>query len=108
MTSTGYTVHPKCTPNLKGITATKTKVHEGICAINVDWINKHWVIRSPLSLGQKIYIEGLGIFTIEDTGKFTEKNFKFDFWNIDIYFDTYSEAKEWGIREIKVYISWDF
>ena len=104
MTSTGYTNHPSCTPNNKGITATQTKAHEGVVAINVDWIDDEWVVKSPLKLGQKIYIENVGTFSVEDTGSFTEQNFHFDYWNVDIYFDEYNEAKEWGIQRVKVFI----
>jgi len=104
MTSTGYSIHPNCTPNDEGITATQTKAHEGVVAINVDWVDDKWVIRSPLKLGQKIYIENVGPFSIEDTGYFTEKNFHFDYWNVDIYFEDYDEAKEWGIQKVKVTI----
>jgi 3D (Asp-Asp-Asp) domain-containing protein len=104
MTCTAYAIHSKCTPDNKGITAINTKVREGIVAINVDWINDEWIIKSPLSLRQKIYIEGLGYFIVEDTGYFTEEDFHFDYWNIDIYFDNYNEAVEWGIRLVKIYI----
>jgi 3D (Asp-Asp-Asp) domain-containing protein len=104
MTSTGYTIHPNCTPNLKGITATNTKVHWGVVAINVDWINAKWIIKSPLGLRHKIYIEGLGYFIVEDTGSFTESNFHFDYWNLDIYFEDYDKAKKWGIKLVKVII----
>jgi 3D (Asp-Asp-Asp) domain-containing protein len=104
MTSTAYTIHPKCTPNNKGITATGTKVHEGIVAINVDWINDEWVIKSPLKLGQKIYIENIGPFSVEDTGYFTEKDFHFDYWNLDVYREDYNAAKKWEIKRIKVIV----
>lgn len=104
MTSTAYTVHPKCTPNNKGITTTGTPVREGVVAINVDWINDEWVVKSPLKLGQKIYIENVGPFSVEDTGYFTEKDSHFDYWNVDIYFDDYNEAKEWGVQLVKVYL----
>jgi 3D (Asp-Asp-Asp) domain-containing protein len=104
MTSTAYTIHPKCTPNNKGITTTGTLVREGIVAINVDWIDEEWQVRSPLKLGQKIYIEEMGPYFVEDTGYFTEENLHFDFWNLDIYKEDYDEAKEWGIKRIKVYV----
>jgi 3D (Asp-Asp-Asp) domain-containing protein len=104
MTSTGYTVHPKCTQNNKGITSTGAPVREGVVAINVDWIDDEWVIKSPLKLRQKIYIENVGVFSVEDTGYFTEQDFHFDYWNVDIYFDDYNEAKEWGVQVVKVYL----
>ncbi|GAI81376.1 unnamed protein product, partial [marine sediment metagenome] len=50
------------------------------------------------------YIEGMGDFSVEDTGPFTEKNFHFDIWNLDIYKEDYEQAKKWGIKRIKVYV----
>ena len=107
MTSTGYSNHPKCIADKwrDGKTALNTPIREGVVAINVDLIDGEWVVKSPLELGQEIYIEGIGDFIVEDTGYFTESNFHFDYWNVDIYFDDYEEAKEWGIKKVKVYIN---
>jgi 3D (Asp-Asp-Asp) domain-containing protein len=106
MTSTAYSRHPNCiAPKWDdGLTATGTPIREGVVAINVDRIDGRWQVRSPLKLGQKIYIEGIGDFSVEDTGPFTEKNFHFDIWNLDIYKKDYKQAKEWGIKRIKVYV----
>ena len=81
-----------------------TPVREGVVAINVDWIDGKWQVRSPLKLGQKIYIKDIGYFSVEDTGYFTEKNLHFDFWNLDIYFKSYEKAEGWGIEPIEVYV----
>lgn len=107
MTSTGYSNHPNCIADKwrDGKTATNTQIREGVIAINVDLVDGEWVVKSPLELGQEIYIEGIGEFSVEDTGSFTESNFKFDYWNVDIYFEDYEEAKEWGIKKVKVYIN---
>ena len=107
MTSTGYSNHPKCIADKwrDGKTALNTPIREGVVAINVDLIDGEWVVKSPLELGQEIYIEGIGDFIVEDTGYFTESDFHFDYWNVDIYFDDYEEAKEWGIKKVKVYIN---
>lgn len=104
MTSTGYSRSCIGEKWNDGFTATMTPVKEGVVAINVDWIKGKWQVRSPLKLGQKIYIEGKGEFSVEDTGPFTEKNFHFDFWNLDIFYDKDKDAKEHGIERIKVYI----
>ncbi|MCK4447003.1 MAG: 3D domain-containing protein [Candidatus Marinimicrobia bacterium] len=106
MTATAYSNHENCIADKwrDGKTAMNTPVREGIVAINVDWIDGRWQIRSPLKLGQKIYIEGVGYFSVEDTGPFTESNFHFDIWNLDIYKEDYEQAKEWGIKRIKVYV----
>lgn len=106
MTSTAYSNHPNCIADKwrDGLTAMGTPIREGVVAINVDWIDGKWQVRSPLKLGQKIYIEGMGYFSVEDTGPFTEKNFHFDIWNLDVYKENYEQAKGWGIKRIKVYV----
>ena len=106
MTSTGYSNHPNCIADKwrDGKTATNTPIREGVVAINVDRVDGEWQVRSPLRLGQVIYIEGIGEFAVEDTGSFTEDNLHFDYWNVDIFFEDYEEAKEWGVRKVTVYI----
>ena len=106
MTATAYSNDSRCIAKKwhDGKTAMGTKVREGVVAINVDWINGEWQVRSPLKLGQKIYIEGMGRFSVEDTGYFTEENWHFDFWNLDVYKKDYEQAKKWGIKEVKVYV----
>jgi len=106
MTSTAYSRHPDCiAPKWDdGFTATGTPIREGVVAINVDWIDGRWQVRSPLKLGDRIYIKGIGYFSVEDTGYFTEKNLHFDFWNLDIYKEDYGEAKKWGIEPVEVYV----
>lgn len=106
MTSTAYSNHPNCISDKHrdGKTAMNTPIREGVVAINVDWINDKWVVKSPLKLGQKIYIEGVGNFVVEDTGSFTESNFHFDMWNLDIYKKDYEEAVKWGVRKVRVFV----
>jgi len=104
MTSTGYSCKEIGEKWNDGFTATMTPVREGVVAINVDWINNEWKVKSPLKLGQKIYIEGKGYFSVEDTGPFTEENFHFDMWNLDIFYKNYDDAKAHGIEDIKVYV----
>jgi len=106
MTVTAYSLHSDCIADKwnDGYTATMTPVREGVVAINVDYINGEWVVKSPLKLGDKIYIEGLGNYSVEDTGYFTDKNFKQDFWNVDVYMDDYQEAIEYGRKLKKIYI----
>lgn len=106
MTSTGYSNDPRCISdeNRDGFTATMTSVREGVVAINVDQIDGEWKVNSPLKLGQKIYIEGKGYYSVEDTGPFTEKDFHFDIWNLDIFYKDYNKAKAHGIERIKVIV----
>jgi len=106
MTATAYSNHPNCISDewRDGLTATGTPIREGVVAINVDFIKGEWIVRSPLKLGQKIYIEGMGYYSVEDTGAFTEEDFHFDIWNLDIYMEEYKKALEWGIKKVKVYV----
>ena len=106
MTVTAYSNHPNCITDKwrDGKTATNTPIREGVAAINVDYINGGWKVKSPLSLGDKVYIEGIGEYNIEDTGYFTEENYKQDFWNVDIYIEDYNEAVKFGRKLKKVYV----
>ena len=106
MTITAYSLHENCIADKwnDGYTATMTPIREGVAAINVDYIDGEWEVRSPLKLGDEIHIEGLGNFSVEDTGYFTDKNYKQDFWNVDIYMEDYNEAVEFGRQLKKVYV----
>ena len=81
-----------------------TPIREGVAAINVDYINEKWIVKSPLKLGQKIYIEGYGYFSVEDTGRFAERNHKQDEWTVDIYKESYEDAVKFGRQLRKVYL----
>lgn len=106
MTATAYSNDPRCVSDKwrDGLTATGTPIREGVVAINVDWIDGRWQVRSPLKLGQRIYIEGMGEFSVEDTGYFTDENFHFDFWNLDIFYEDYERAKAHGVKRVKVIV----
>ncbi len=106
MTVTAYTIHPDCISDKwnDGFTATMTPIREGVVAINVDLVNGKWKVRSPLKLGQKIYIEGMGNYSVEDTGRFAERNEQQDIWTVDVYVKSLEEAKEIGREVKKVYV----
>jgi len=106
MTVTAYSLHKNCIADKwnDGYTATMTPIRKGVAAINVDYIDGEWEVRSPLNLGDKIHIEGLGNFSVEDTGYFTDKNYKQDFWTVDIYMEDYDEAVLFGRQLKKVYL----
>jgi len=105
MTTTAYSLHPDCIADKynDGKTAINTPIREGVVAINVDYVNGKWLVKSPLKLGDKIYIEGLGNYSVEDTGYFTDKDYKQDFWNVDIYIEDFQEAIEYGRKLKKIY-----
>ena len=102
MNVTFYSLHEDCISDKwnDGFTATMTPIRKGVAAINVDMINGKWEVRSPLELGQQIYIEGLGEFTIEDTGRFSERDKQQDIWTIDVFEPDHQKAIKGG-REVK-------
>ena len=106
MTVTAYSLHSNCIADKwnDGYTATMTPIREGVAAINVDYIDDKWVVKSPLKLGDKIYIEGMGNYLVKDTGYFTDEDYKGDFWTIDIYMESYEEAIEFGRQLKKVHM----
>jgi 3D (Asp-Asp-Asp) domain-containing protein len=106
MTCTAYSNHPNCISDKyrDGLTATGVPIREGIIALNVDMINGKWQVKSPLNLGDKIYIEGLGYFDCLDTGYFTDTDYRQDYWNVDVYMEDYDEAVEFGRQLRKVYV----
>jgi len=106
MTVTAYSLHHDCIADKwnDGYTATMTPIREGVAAINVDYIDGKWVIKSPLKLGDKIYIEGMGYYSVEDTGYFTDKDFKQDFWNVDVFEPEPEKAVKAGRKVKKVYV----
>ncbi len=106
MTVTAYSNHPNCISDIyrDGLTATGVPIREGIVALNVDYINDRWVVVSPLKLGQKIYIEGLGNYSVEDTGRFAERDYIQDIWTVDVYMEDYQKALEFGRQLKKVYL----
>ncbi len=88
----GYCQCSKCTyPYNDGITASGKKVKVGMVANN-------W-----LPFGTKVFIKGLGEFTVEDRGSkkyFGTKKEKRQC--IDVYMDSHKEAKEFGVKFLKV------
>jgi 3D (Asp-Asp-Asp) domain-containing protein len=71
-----------------GITASGTIVRPGVVAVDPEVI----------PLGTEIFIEGLGVFTAEDTGGDIKGN------RLDIYFESREEAFEFGIQSVNVFI----
>jgi len=106
MTITAYSLHPDCIAEKynDGLTATGTPIREGVAAINVDRVDGRWLVKSPLELGHKIYIEGMGEYVCEDTGYFTDVDFKQDYWNVDVYMEDHNKAVEFGRQLKRVYV----
>ena len=71
-----------------GRTATGTQARVGAIAVDP----------SVIPLGSSVYVEGYGFATAEDTGGAIKGN------KVDLYMDTESQCRSWGIRTVKVYI----
>lgn len=71
-----------------GITKSGTIVRPGVVAVDPEVI----------PLGTEIIIEGMGVFTAEDTGGSIKGN------RLDIYFESREEAFEFGIQSVNVFI----
>ena len=70
-----------------GITATGTLARVGIVAAD-------WKVYPP---GTYIYIDGIGVYTVEDRGSAVQGH------HFDIFFNTRQEALAWGVKKIIVY-----
>lgn len=86
ITATGYCNHEVCI-NVKawrdGMTASNTLARRGVCA--ADW--------SVFPQGTRLYVKGYGLCVVEDKGgKVRGKQ-------IDLFFETLQEAKEWGRKK---------
>ena len=53
---------------------------------------------SVIPLGSKLYVEGYGVCTAEDTGGLIKGN------RIDVFLNTEEECVAWGVKSVKVYI----
>lgn len=93
MKSSAYTSSVECTGKTPadsgyGVTASGMKAQYGVVAVDPNVI----------PLGTKLYIEGYGYAVAGDTGGAIKGN------KIDLYFNTYSEAINYGVRQVKVYV----
>lgn len=89
--ATGYYPGPECTyPFDDGFTAMGDVAGRGSIAIDDK--------NGPLRMGQMIWVESYGLGKCNDRGS-AIKN-----WRIDLCFDTLQEAKNWGIKLVKVYV----
>src|SRR5699024_2317005 len=93
MTATAYDLSFQSTgkrPGDKsyGITASGTKAKVGTVAVDPNVI----------PLGTRLYVDGYGFCVAEDTGGAIKGN------RIDLFFNSTSEARNFGRRQVKVYI----
>jgi 3D (Asp-Asp-Asp) domain-containing protein len=91
VTVTGYSSTPDQTDTTPFITASNTRVRRGIVAMSRDLL-REFTPGAPFSYGDKVELEGVGVFTVEDT-----MNPRFD-KRIDIWFSSRAAARQWGCR----------
>ncbi|WP_051261624.1 3D domain-containing protein [Desulfovibrio inopinatus] len=90
LTVTAYSPRPQETDDTPGITASNTRVREGIVAVSRDLFRQGWVF------GKKVYIKNHGVFTISDLmNKRKQKS-------MDIFMHNTNKALEFGRRKLEV------
>lgn len=70
------------------VTATGVRARYGIAAVD----------SRVIPLGTLLYVEGYGLALAADRGRAIKGN------RIDLFMESYAEAKRWGRRKVKVYI----
>lgn len=90
---TGYSSTPGQTDSTPFITAWNTTVQDGVIALSRDLL-KRYTLGAPFAYGDIVEVEGLGVFTVEDTMNRRWTN------RADIWFPTRAAAKRFGAREL--------
>lgn len=85
--STAYTSDPRENGGWN-VTAIGTKIRRGVIAVDPRVI----------PLRTRVYVEGYGFATAEDTGGAIKGN------KIDVVMDTKAQSRNWGVRNVKIYI----
>lgn len=89
---TAYTADSTETDATPFITASNTRVREGIVAVSQDLFAKGWVF------GKKIYIVNQGVYTIEDLLHKRKRN------QLDIFMNNKVQALHFGRKKLKVFL----
>lgn len=89
---TAYTADISETDASPFITASNTRVREGIVAVSQDLFAKGWVF------GKKVYIVDEGVFTIEDLLHKRKRN------QLDIFMNNKRKALHFGRKKLKVFL----
>lgn len=89
VTVTAYSPRVRETDSTPFTTASNRPVRQGIVAVSRDLFNAGWVF------GKKVYLAGLGLFTIDDLMASGKRN------QIDIFMHDTDEAIDFGKRKIR-------
>ena len=91
VTVTAYSSTPGQTDSTPFITASNTRVREGIIAVSRDLLLR-FTPGAPLHYGDLVELEGVGVFRVEDTMNPRYKK------RVDIWFPDFRSARNWGVR----------
>jgi len=93
ITVTGYSSSADQTDDSPFITAMNTTVHPGMLALSRDLL-REFTPGAPFRFGDIVELEGLGVFTVEDTmnPRYTKR--------ADIWFQSREAAARWGNRTL--------
>lgn len=89
VTVTAYSPRVQETDSTPYRTASNRPVRQGIVAVSRDLFDMGWVF------GRKVYLKGLGLFTIDDLMASDKRN------QIDIFMDDTAEALDFGRRSVR-------
>ncbi|EGJ48714.1 3D domain-containing protein [Desulfocurvibacter africanus] len=92
LTVTAYSPRPEETNEDPFTTASNRPVRPGIVAVSRDLFDEGWVF------GRKVYIKGMGVFTIDDLMHARKRN------QVDIFMFETAKARDFGLQKLEVYL----
>lgn len=95
VTVTAYSSHEGQCDATPHLTASGARVRRGVIALSRDLL-RHFNPLAPFSWGDRVHVEGLGEFIVEDTmsGRYERR--------ADIWLPDSASAAAWGVRELKL------
>jgi 3D (Asp-Asp-Asp) domain-containing protein len=89
---TAYSAEPEQTDDTPNITASNNPVRRGIVAVSRDLFESGW------TFGRRVFVEGLGVFTIDDLMHKRKRE------QIDIFMHDTDQALRFGRQEMNVHL----
>ncbi|MBM4116159.1 hypothetical protein FJ251_00180 [bacterium] len=93
VTVTAYSSHEGQCDSTPHLTASGTRVRQGVIALSRDLL-RHFNPAAPFSWGDRVHVEGLGEFIVEDTMNRRHQ------LRADIWLPDEASAIAWGVREL--------